>query len=124
MSLNERLPLSNKGSKFVIGERHAVEVGQTRFSLNFVDSELDLSEGVVLVFLQVTQRRLNNSSLERVVGVLQSRGSVGQGLSNIFDFKHGRSLDIKPVLSGERVDDLNSVSDSLDRNGATDIPFS
>ena len=53
VSLDQSLPLSNHGSVLVGGEVQTVEVGQQVLALDFVDSQLDLSERVVLRALQV-----------------------------------------------------------------------
>ena len=48
VALNQRLPLSNHGSELVRGHVHTVEVGEQVVTLNLVNSQLDVSEGVVL----------------------------------------------------------------------------
>jgi hypothetical protein len=59
-----------------------VEVGKTILSLDLVDSQLDLSEGVILILLQIRQRNLKDSALQRVVCILQTSGAVDKGLPN------------------------------------------
>jgi len=59
-----------------------VEVGQAVAALNLVDTELDLAEGVVLIFLEVGEGDLEDTALESVVGVLQTSGAVYEGLSD------------------------------------------
>lgn len=49
---------------------HAVEVGEAVLALDLVDSELDVSERLLLVLVQVGERELEDSTLEGVVGVL------------------------------------------------------
>ena len=51
IGFNQRLPLSNQGSELVGCEVETVEVGQAVLSLNLIDTELDLSESMVLVLL-------------------------------------------------------------------------
>jgi len=53
VGLNEGLPFTDEGAKFVGGEVKAVEVGQAVFALNLIDTELDLAEGVFFIFLQI-----------------------------------------------------------------------
>lgn len=59
-----------------------MEVGQAVLSLNLIDTELNLAESVVLILLQIGQGNLDDSSLQRVVGVLETGGSVDKGLSD------------------------------------------
>ena len=59
-----------------------MEVGQAVLALHLVDAELDLAERVVLIFLEIGQGDLENAPLERVVGVLQTGGTVDEGLAN------------------------------------------
>ena len=59
-----------------------MEVGEAVLALDLVYSELDLAEGVVLILLQIGQRNLDNSALEGIVRVLQTGGSVDQGLAD------------------------------------------
>jgi hypothetical protein len=51
IGLNQGLPLSDERSQLVGCEVETMEVGQAILSLNLIDSELDLSERVVLILL-------------------------------------------------------------------------
>lgn len=82
VGLDQGLPLADKRSQLVGCEVETVEVGQAVLALDLVDSELDLAESVVLILLQVRQGNLNNSALQRVVGVLQTSGPVDKGLAD------------------------------------------
>ena len=77
VSLNQGLPLSHERSKLVLGEIHAVEVGQAGSALNLFDAELELSESLLVVLVQVSQRSLHDTALERIVGVLCRRRRDG-----------------------------------------------
>lgn len=55
VGLDERLPLSYERAQFIRGKIKPVEVGETVFALNFVDSELYFSKCMVLVLLQVCE---------------------------------------------------------------------
>jgi hypothetical protein len=59
-----------------------MEVGQTILSLNLIHTELNLAECVVLVVLQIGKGDLEDSALQRVVGVLKTTGTVDKRLSN------------------------------------------
>lgn len=59
-----------------------MEVGQAVLALDLVHTELDLSECVVLIVLEIGEGNLEDSALQRVVGVLETSRSVDQGLSD------------------------------------------
>jgi hypothetical protein len=82
VGLNQGLPLSDEGSELVGCEVETVEVGQAVLSLDLIDTELDLSESVVLILLEIGQRNLEDSSLQCIVCVLETGGSVDKGLSD------------------------------------------
>jgi hypothetical protein len=82
VGLDQGLPLSDERSEFVRGKVETVEVGQTVLSLNLIDTELDLAESVVLILLEIRQRDLENSALQRIVCVLETGGSVDKSLSD------------------------------------------
>jgi hypothetical protein len=82
VGLNEGLPLADEGAKLVGGEVEAVEVGQAVLALDLVDAELDLAERMVLILLQVGERDLEYPALESIVCVLQTGGTVDEGLAD------------------------------------------
>ena len=51
VGLDQRLPLADEGSELVGCKIETVEVGQAVLSLNLIDTQLDLSERVVLILL-------------------------------------------------------------------------
>lgn len=61
--------------------------------------------------LQVSKRHLIDAALETVGGQLGSLSAVDQSLADIANLENCGSLDVVPVLAGERVDDL--LLDSL-----------
>jgi len=104
-----------------------VEVGQAVAALDLVDTELDLAEGVVLIFLEIGEGDLEDTALESVVGVLETSGAVYEGLSDtimrclvrsfvfffcssssgfcsLSDSKGAGCLERVPILPGEGVD--------------------
>lgn len=82
VGLNEGLPLSHEGSELVRGEVETVESRQAVLALDLVDAEADLAEGVVLILLEIGEGNLDDAALEGVVGVLETGGSVHQGLAD------------------------------------------
>lgn len=59
-----------------------MEVGQAVLALDLVDTEPDLAERVVLILLQIGQRDLEYSAFQCIVGVLETGGTVDEGLSD------------------------------------------
>lgn len=82
VGLDQGLPLADERAELVGGEVKAVEVGQAVLALDFVDTELDLAEGVVLVLLEIGEGDLDDTALESIVRVLETGGSVDQGLAD------------------------------------------
>lgn len=80
IGFDQRLPLAHEGSQFVGCEIKTVEVGQTVLALNLVHTKLNLAESMVFIILQVSQRDLENSTLQGVIGVLETTGPVDQSL--------------------------------------------
>ena len=100
-----------------------MEVGQAVLALDLVDAELDLAESVVLILLEVRKGNLEYPALQRIVRVLETGGTVDEGLadaaekSSVHRFVGGRSwrgvllsdlegarrLDVVPVLLSEDV---------------------
>ena len=98
VGLNEGLPLADERTKLVGGEVEAVEVGQAVLALDLVDAQLDLAESMVLVLLEIGEGDLEDATLERIVGVLQTGGAVDKSLANIANGESGGSLKGVPVL--------------------------
>ena len=82
IGLNQRLPLSDEGSELVGCEVETVEVGQAVLSLDLIHTELDFSERVVLILLEIRQRNLEDSALQCIVCVLETGGSVDESLAD------------------------------------------
>lgn len=82
VGLDERLPLAHQRAELVGCKVESVEVGQAVAALDLVDPQLDLAECLLLVLLQIGERRLENSALEGIVGVLQTGRSVDKSLAD------------------------------------------
>lgn len=82
VGFDESLPLAHERTELVGCEVESVEVGQAVLSLHLVHPQLDLAESVVLVLLEIGQGDFEYPSLQRVVGVLQTRRPVDERLSN------------------------------------------
>lgn len=46
-----------------------MEVGQAVLALDFVDSELDLTEGLLLILVEISKGNFDDTALERVIRV-------------------------------------------------------
>jgi len=112
VGLDQGLPLADERTELVGGEVETVEVGQAVLALNLVDSQADLAEGVVFILLEIGERNLEDTALKSVVGVLETGGTVDEGLANISDGEGGRSLEVVPVLLGEAIGAVVSVKGS------------
>jgi len=111
VGLDQGLPLTDQRSKLVGCEVETVEVGQAVLALDLIDSELNLAESVVLILLEISERDLDDSALQSVVGILETGGTVDKGLSDISDSEGGWCLDGVPILAGEGI--LGSLLDTL-----------
>jgi len=72
VGLDQRLPLSDQRPELVGGEVHSVEVGQTVLALNLIDTELDFTESLLLILIQIGKRKLNDTTFQGIVGILHS----------------------------------------------------
>lgn len=61
-----------------------MEVGETVLSLDFINAELDLAEGMVFVVLEIRERDFENAALQGVVRILKTAGTVDKGLPDAF----------------------------------------
>ncbi len=59
-----------------------MEVGQAVLSLDFVDAEFDLAEGVVFVILEIGEGDFEDAAFEGVVGGFETGGAVYEGLAD------------------------------------------
>lgn len=82
VGLNQGLPLADERSKLVGCEVEAVESSQAALALDLVDAEANLAERVALILLEISERDLDDASLEGIVGVLQTGGAVDEGLAD------------------------------------------
>jgi len=82
VGLDEGLPLADEGAELVGGEVETVEVGQAVLALDLVDAELDLTESVVLILLEIGERDLEYPALQGIVGALETGGTVDEGLAD------------------------------------------
>lgn len=107
IGLNEGLPLADERPELVGGEVETVEVSQAVAALDLVHSQADLAESVVLILLQIGEGNLKDTSLQRIVGVLETGGAVYESLANTRIFRQ-----IRYRLRDSLRSEVNSLSDS------------
>jgi len=106
VGLNKSLPLADKGSQLVGGEIHTVEVGEEVTTLNIFATKLDLAETLVLILVQVTKTKFENTTLESFRSNAKTSSTSDQGLSSLTDIKDIGSLDVVPFLLGVGVNNF------------------
>lgn len=98
---DEVLPLFDELAQFISGHGHAVEAGSDVLALGVLDKKSNFSPGGgVGVVLQISERNINNSSFYSFGSDFSSGGSGHESLSEVFDLKRSRRLEVVPFLSG------------------------
>lgn len=107
VALNQGLPFLDHGTELVLGQGHAVEVGQTDLPLDFINTQTELAEsGFFTLGVQVTQGHFKDTSLQAVLGRAQTLSAVDEGLSDLTVGEHAWGLDVVPFFTGEGINDL------------------
>lgn len=114
VGLNQGLPLADERSKLVGCEVEAVESSQAALALDLVDAEANLAERVALILLEISERDLDDASLEGIVGVLQTGGAVDEGLADTVQ-RVSTSGSCRKLFRVRRVESLCSWSLTLER---------
>ena len=70
VSLDKRLPLADERAQLVLRKLHAVEAGQAVATLHLIDTQPELAERLLVVLVQVGKRLLEDTTLERIRGIL------------------------------------------------------
>lgn len=125
VGLDEGLPFADQRSQLVGCEVETVEVGQAVLSLYLVDTELDLAESVVLILLEIGQGDLEDAALQGVVGVLETGGSVDEGLSNTAIFvSRLRNCDVLDMIAYSRMAKDDGACNSVSQDFSHRVPLS
>jgi len=105
VGFDKSLPFLDHAAEFVSRQIHAVEVGQDISCLDVFGDEPEFPEGTLSIgiFLNIGERNFENSPFQTFGSDFGSLSSVDQSFANLALLEHGRSLDIVPVLPGERV---------------------
>ena len=74
-----------------------MEVGQAVLALDFIDSEFDLAERVLLIGLEIGERDLEDAALQGVVGVLETGRSVDKGFADSVVMLEGGKVSCRNV---------------------------
>jgi hypothetical protein len=67
---NERLPFANQGLELVRGEAHAVQVSKALLTLHIFNKQVNSLVVELFVVVQVSQRDLEDTTLQSFRGVL------------------------------------------------------
>ncbi len=59
-----------------------MKIGKTVLALDFVDSELDFSERMVFIVLEVGKGDFEDAAFECVVGVFETGRAIDEGFAN------------------------------------------
>jgi len=118
VGLDEGLPLAHQGAELVSGEVHAPEAAESLLALDILHTEAHLAVGIILVLVEVSEGDFQDAALELVGSDLGSLGAGHESLADDWVGEKARSLDIIPILHGERIDDfllgsLLSLSETL-----------
>lgn len=105
--LDQSLPLANKGASLVGSKVHTMDVGQAVATLNLIDTKAETAEGSILsLIVDISERQVQNTTTESLVSVLETLGTVDEGLSDGALREHHRCLDVIPLLASIGIDDL------------------
>lgn len=106
-SLDQRVPLLDKGAELVAGDVHTVEVGVAVETLDFLDLELDLSPGgLVGLVLQLTEGDGEDTATEGVGSDLLTGGLVAWSESWDSVVEDRWNVDVVPLLLVESVNSI------------------
>jgi hypothetical protein len=98
VSLNEGVPLTDKGAELISGEIEAVEVGEAVRTLDFFDAELELAESIIFsVGLEIAEGGFKDAVDEGVTGKTSTLRLSDDSLTDLADGEGRGSLDIVPV---------------------------
>lgn len=105
-TLNNTLLLLDQTAKLITGHVHSVEIKETVVSLNILYTKLDLTVANFFILVQVTERKLNNTSFESIRGDLGSLCFGDESLTALLGRENGWSNEFVPFFLQEGVDDL------------------
>jgi hypothetical protein len=106
LSLDKGLPLTDKGAELITSHVHTVEISKAVTSLSVEDLELDLSEALIGVLVEVTEVSLADTTEELLGSDLSTSGLGNKSLAGVPGGEHGGSLHVVPFLLKEDVTDL------------------
>jgi len=106
MGFDECLPFADQRTEFVVGEVHAVKVGEAFGTLHIFHLQFDLAVRLVLIILESIEVQFADSSLPSLGSDLSSNSLGDSGLVNLSLGKVDGSLDVVPLLLNKVIDDL------------------
>jgi len=106
VSLDDALLLLDEGAKLVAGHVHAMEVEEAVEPLDILDAELDLAVRHGLVVVEVSEGKLDDTSLEPIGSNFGSLGFGDDGLSALLGGEDGGGNELVPFFLEEGVNGL------------------
>ena len=106
LSLDESLPLADQRAKLITSHVHTVEISKTVTSLSVENLELDLSEALVGILVEVTKVSLADTTEELLRSDLGTSGLGNKSLTSVPGSEHGGSLHVVPLLLQEDITHL------------------
>jgi hypothetical protein len=103
---NERLPLADQRAELVARKVHTVETSHDLGALHFFSAQTDLTERLFFILVQVSERHFEHTALKTFRRDLGTGSAVHQGLTKGTFREDGWSLEVIPVLTGERIHNL------------------
>ncbi len=104
MGLNGRLPFKHHSAELIASEVHAMEVGKAVSALNILNLELELSENILGLLIQITEAQLNDTTLKALTGNLSSLSTGNKSASAFANGKQRWGSQFIPLLLGEGID--------------------
>ena len=106
LGLNESLPLTDQRAKLITSHVHTVEVSKTVTSLSVENLELDLSEALVGILVEVTKVSLADTTEKLFRSDLGTSSLGHKSLASVPGSEHGGCLHVIPLLLQEDVTHL------------------
>jgi len=105
VSFDQRLPFLDQRAQFISREIHSVKIRKTIFSLDVLANQTKFTE-IVLVIIQIAQRRLENSTLQTFRRDSCALRSINDRLTDVAIGEHRRSFYGVPFFARKRIDGL------------------
>ena len=110
ITLNQSLPLLDQRTQLITSCIHTIEQSNTLVSLNILHTQSHLTETLLLILVQITKVRLENTTLQTLRSNLKTRSTRHQSLAHLTLLELVRGTNIVPLLLCHCIDHLLSLS--------------